>query len=359
MSVLVQNRIHIFDSFIKDLQELPEIDSKLSALFEELLELMEIEFDKKNNNNSTQPKGKLISRKRKYSDVNEKIDNYYHPIADKKHSPRIEKRKQRKTADYDSELCVSSINVEILAAPVCILNEYSRLSFESTMKRPYNLGANLSSAKTNMSYSSYNSNMSNFSFGPRRSGSDLSLNYENYSSLVSNTPSTVTSFKRGINSILASNVNTIITKPKRLNNSSQKKKKSRKSALIEKIGKRVCMNKEDNYRDQKLFDSTKDRPLRNIVNSKFYRHNQQKENEEVNNIDKTPTKINSSLLGHKRISPLMTRSAYKKSHSRKSSMTEDEVIEYCTPITTKTKTFTVKPSPTKNLSNLFRQIQKD
>lgn len=352
---------------------MPEFDSRLSKVYDEIFELLEIETKK--------PKQvitkRLISRKRKQSDTsnasinnNKKIHNYF-KSTDRKQSPITPKYKSRtdkhtKMAEFD----ISQINLEIIASPPGVINEYSRLSFDSNIKRPYNLNnINLSSAKTNMSYSSYHSNISQFSFGPKRSESDYSVTYDSYSNMVNSTASTL---KRGINSKLASHANSFISNQKitinkAVNSTTHKKKKLKKSTLIEKLSKRVNLKKEDNYRDQKLFENNiKLNPLREIISKKFY-FDKHKENEEINinnkpknqDIIKTPVKNKHEFIGHKRISPLMTRSAYRKSHSRKSSMTEDEVIEFCTPITNRTNNIILRPSPTKNLTNLFKQIKKD
>ena len=175
------NTTNDFENFINEyIIELTPFNDSLKKLIKEILELFEID---KNFNRNINTSKNNISRKRKNSDLSNssknRIDSYFQPLINKK-SDTKKTYKSNKKGRYTlksspnlkdkknlSNHVITSYNLQVLGTGVVnnnLLSECSRFSFDSNIKRPYNINnINLSSAKTNLTYSSYHSNNSQFS----------------------------------------------------------------------------------------------------------------------------------------------------------------------------------------------------
>jgi hypothetical protein len=348
-----------FKKFIKFLINKFKIQEDL--LIDEINSTLELEIEKKKKPKKGTPKKKDFSS----CHINKTF------FKAKKLTPAKSEYRTR-SATKNKELAISHFQVEFTTSPFSALfnnTEYSRLSFESNIKRPYSLNQGCSSAKT-LSYSSYYSNASQFSFGPNK-----------MNNLSESCTKNSTYKATGINSLLSFKTSTL-PKHRKTRTSSSKKKHQKKSYLLELIESKLKSSVEE---QKKITAKTSDLiPLKKAVSKRFYKkqeylHSSSKkidfedevfiENNLTNdiNIEITDEDLNSnisiktSLLAKKRpASPIMTRSAYKKSrkNSKSSYFTDDEIIEYCTPILMRAQEYQMRESPRRNLSNLFKQINK-
>jgi hypothetical protein len=387
------HRFKQFSKFIKIVIKSLEIATEPHVA--ELNEILEIELEIKK-------KKKIVRRRRNsnasYTDANigdyfKKQDrsgtpkrkdfsnlgsSFFTTGGSAKKTPRREAYRTR-SSTKNKEMKIQHFQVELVSYPSysgMFTNEYSKMSFESNIKRPFSLGQGCSSAKT-ISYSSYYSNnVSQFSFNPLKtiSKSDYTpeLNNSNHSARGT-----------GINSLLSYKVQTL-PKLKKTRTPSSKKKRAKKSFLLELIENKL--KTDTNVVPSK--QAKTEIPLRKVVSKRFYQkqaylspfssekkfpnfqedvilhdnHHEEVRIEISQEDEYNDITVRSSLLNKKRMaaSPMMTRSAYKKSrkNSRNSHFTDDEILEYCTPIIMRTKEFHVKQSPRRNLSNLFKQINK-
>jgi hypothetical protein len=360
----------MFLKFVKNLVKRFKINNKLLKELNEVLET-NIELKKKVRSRKCSEASYTDANINDYFKKQEKNDTPkdFSTIIKtlfKTHSNTVTKEEYTTNPETGSkDLTVSRFQVELVSPSYNNLftNEYSKMSFESNIKRPFSYNQGCSSAKT-LSYSSYCGSVSSFSFNPGRTASSENIDTNsNHSSCKAS----------GINSLLSYKVNTL---PKlKKNRTPLSKKKQKKSFLLELFENKLKTNVESPKIPKTEF------PLRKVVNKIFYKNQgylsppKIEKQPEVNypfdgvcmEASQSETDLEAirqkNLLNRKRFlsSPVKTRSAYKKSrkNSRLSNLTDDEVIEYCTPVKLeRMKEFQIAQSPRRNLSILFKQFSK-